>query len=140
MELVLPAGGGVLLFRNADAPKPESKTDASSASVSGQVTFDGDPTIPEGAILTIQIQDTSLADALAVVMGEQVIMNPGQFPVAYEVGYDPGAIVENFTYTMSARLTASDDTLLYINDTSIPVITRDNPTENVTIPVIQVNG
>jgi len=140
MELVLPAGGGVLLFRDADAPQPESPPAAGSAAVSGMVTFDGDPTIPEGATLTIQVQDTSLADAAAVVMGEQVINNPGQFPVAYEVPYDPDAIIENHTYTMSARLTASDGALLYINDTSIPVITRDNPTENVEIPVIQVAG
>ncbi len=140
MELVLPAGGGVLLFRNADAPQPESMPDTGRAAVSGMVTFDGEPAIPEGAILTIQIQDTSLADALAVVMGEQVITNPGQFPVAYEVSYDANAITGNHSYTMSARLTGSDGSLLYINDTSIPVITQENPTENVTIPVIQIAG
>lgn len=138
MELVLPAGGGVLLFRNADAPAPENIPTA-NATVSGMVTFDGEPAIPEGAILTIQIQDTSLADALAVVMGEQVITNAGQFPVTYEVSYDPNAI-HNPTYTMSARVTGSDGSLLYINDTSIPVITQDNPTENVEIPVIQIAG
>ena len=32
----------------------------------------------------------------------------------------------------------TDGKLLFINDTNIPVITRDNPTENVQVPVIAV--
>jgi len=44
MELVLPAGGGVLRFRDADAPTPKVAT------VSGMITnHDGFP-IPEGAV------------------------------------------------------------------------------------------
>ncbi len=34
----------------------------------------------------------------------------------------------------------SDGSLLFINDTTIPVITRGNPTENAEIPVIQLGG
>ena len=41
---------------------------------------------------------------------------------------------------MSCRIAGSDGSLLFINDTAIPVITRGFPTENVEIPVIQVGG
>jgi putative lipoprotein len=134
LELVLPAGGGVLLLRDINAPAP------SSATVSGMITNVDSAAIPEGATVTVQIQDTSLADVAATVMGEQIISNPGQFPIAYEVAYDPSQIIDNHTYTMSARITASDGSLLFINDTSIPGITRDSPTEDVEITVVQVVG
>jgi putative lipoprotein len=113
---------------------------SSQSSVSGEITFQGDSGIPDDATITVQIQDTSLADAPAEVIGEQVITDASEFPVTYEVSYDPDQIVDNHTYTMSARVTAADDTLLYINDTAIPVITRDSPIENVEIPVIQVGS
>jgi hypothetical protein len=41
---------------------------------------------------------------------------------------------------MRVRITDSNDNLLFINDTAIPVITRGSPTENFEIPVIQVGG
>jgi putative lipoprotein len=110
-----------------------------SASVWGSVTNVESAPIPEGAILTVQIQDTSLQDVAATVIGEQIVENPGQFPIPYEVGYDPGDI-KSPTYTMSARITGADGSLLFINDTSIPVITGGNPTDDVEIPVIQVGG
>jgi putative lipoprotein len=134
MELVLPAGGGVLLLRDINAPSP------GSATVSGMISNVNSAAIAEGATVTVQIQDTSLADAPATVIGEQIISSPGQFPISYEVAYDPGMIIDNHSYTMSARITASDGSLLFINDTSIPVITNANSTENVEIPVIQVVG
>jgi putative lipoprotein len=113
---------------------------SSQSSVSGEITFEGGAGIPDDATISVQIQDTSLADAPAEVIGEQVIDDAGDFPVAYEVSYDPDQIIDNHTYTMSARITGSDGSLLYINDTAIPVITNGNPTENVEIPVIQVGS
>lgn len=99
MELVLPAGGGVLLFRDASAPSP------GGATVSGVITNQEGVAIPEGATVSVQIQDTSLADALAEVIGQQVITGATGFPIPYEVSYDPGQIQENNQYSMSARLT-----------------------------------
>jgi heat shock protein HslJ/uncharacterized lipoprotein YbaY len=141
MELVLPAGGGVLLFRDANAPAPEgSSTDGIEACVTGTVTYLQRIALPEDAVVQVQIQDTSLADAPAEVIGEQIIENPGQVPIPYEVCYDPGLIQDNHSYSMSARITDGDGNLLWINDTVTPVITRGNPTEDEEIPVIQVGG
>jgi putative lipoprotein len=110
------------------------------ATVSGSITNQDGVSIPDGAVITVQIQDTSLADAPAKVIGEQIITGASQFPVSYRVVYDPADIVENYSYTMRARVTGSEGILLFINDTSIPVITRGNPTQDVEIPVIEVGS
>jgi putative lipoprotein len=138
MELVLPAGGGVLLFRNADAAVTLT---IEGAAVTGDVTYMQRIALPEDAVVTVQIQDTSLADAPATIIGEQVIETDGrQVPIPYSVSYDPSVIDERHTYTMSARITNGAGDLLWINDTAIPVITQGNPTEDVVIPVVQVGG
>lgn len=108
--------------------------------VSGMITNIDNALIQDGAVAKIQIQDTSLADAPATVMGELTIENLGQFPIVYEVAYQADEIIDNHTYTMSVRIETADGTLLFINDTAIPVITNDNPTENVEVPVIEISG
>ena len=127
----------VVLVAACEGQDPQT---VEAATVSGMVTSVDNAVIPEGATASIQIQDTSLADAAATVVGEQIIESPGQFPVAYQVAYDPDEIVDNHTYTMRARITAADGSLLFINDTAVPVITNGNPTEDVEIQVIQVGG
>lgn len=131
MNMRTAEGATVANFQRMESP-------TESASVSGSVTNVDDAPIPEGATLTVQIQDTSKQDVAATVMGEQVIADPGQFPIPYEVTYNPSDIASP-TYTMSARITASDGSLLFINDTAIRVITN-GATEDVEIPVIQIGG
>lgn len=135
MDLVLPAGGGTLLMRAGDPPSPE---DESNACITGMVTFTEDVTLSEDTFAQISLLDTSLMDAPAKEIGVLVIANPETFPIPYEVCYDPSLIRENHTYTMQARIENSAGSLLYINDTAIPVITRGNPTDQVEIPVILV--
>ncbi len=118
----------------------EQDLEAESPAITGMVTFPEAISIPDNATLIVQIQDTSQADAPAQVIGEQVITMPGLFPIAFEVPYDPDDIIDSHSYSLSARITTNDDSLLFINDINIAVITRDNPTENVEIPVIQVGG
>jgi putative lipoprotein len=134
MQLVLPAGGGVLLLRDADAPAPEG----GGACINGTITYAEKIPLPEDAVVQVQVQDTSLADAPATVMGEQIITSPGPGPIPYEVCYDPSQIQDNHTYGMSVRITDADGKLLFINDTHIPVITRGSPSEEVEIAVIPV--
>ncbi len=112
---------------------------AAGAAVTGTVTYRQRIALPEDAVVTVQIQDTSRADAPAEVIGEQIIETNGrQVPIPYSVNYNPNAIVENHTYTMSARITDGQGKLLFINDTSIPVITRGNPATDLEIVVVPV--
>ena len=144
MEMSSADGASVASFQRIIGDETEGTIEqdlqAESSAISGMVTFLEAITVPDNATLIVQIQDTSLADAPAQVIGEQVITMPGRFPIAFEVPYDLDDIIESHSYSMSARIIASDDSLLFINDTNIAVITRDNPTENVEIPVIQVGG
>lgn len=116
-------------------------TGAEEATVSGTVTYLQRIALPDDAVVTVQIQDTSLADAPATVMGEQVIPTEGaQVPIDYAVSYDPAEIEENRTYTVRATITDGQDNLLFTSDTAIPVITRGNPTEDVEILTVPVEG
>jgi putative lipoprotein len=113
----------------------------SDGTVSGMIILPDGATVPDGATISAQVQDTSLMDVAATTMGEQIIDGAGQTgTIDFSVDYDPDEIVDNHTYTMSARIEDADGSLLFINDTAIRVITNDAPTEDVEVPVIAVGG
>jgi uncharacterized lipoprotein YbaY len=127
--LTLRADGGTLVFEPAEA----------AAQVTGTVTYRPRIALPPDAVITVQIQDVSLADAAAEIVGEQVIPAEGrQVPFAYAVPYDPAAIEARNSYSMAARIEDAEGTLLFRSDTNIPVITDDNPTSDVEIVVRQI--
>ena len=107
--------------------------------VSGTITFDGDSTIPEGAVMTVQLRDVSYQDAAAPLINSQIIVNPGRFPVDFSVPYDPDAIDDRAIYGLQVRVTL-DDRLIFINDTAFDVLTRGNPSRGVKMWVIAVRG
>ena len=67
-------------------------------------------------------------------MGEQIIENPGQVPIAFEIEYDPADIDDRFTYAIGVRITESAE-LAFINDTRYQIITRDSLTHVDMVPV-----
>ncbi len=110
---------------------------AAKGEVSGTVTYLVRSALPDDAVLTVQIQDTSLADASATVMGESWYVTGGaQVPLPFAVAYNPEFIQENRAYTLSARITDGQGNLLFINDTSIPVITNGSPTTDIEVVVV----
>jgi len=111
------------------------------ASVTGDVTYILRIALPPDAVVTVQIQDISKADAQAEVIGEQIIQTDGkQVPIPFEVAYDPKDFDERFTYSIFAKITDGEGKLLFITDTVIPVITKGNPTSDVEVMVVQVGG
>ena len=112
-----------------------------SVAITGEVTYRQRIALPDDAVVKVQLQDVSLMDAPAVVLGEQVIQTDGtQVPIPYEVSYNPEDIDERHTYSMSARIEDSAGKLLFISDTVVPVITRGNPTGDVEIVVVPVGA
>ena len=79
------------------------------------------------ATLTVQIGDTSLADAPSERIAEQVISDPGQVPIGFEIPYRRSDINSHNTYSVSARIEEAGGRLALINDTAHDVITRGNP-------------
>ena len=98
------------------------------SSVTGTVTYSEQIELTPGATLIVQIRDTSYADASAELIAEQVISDPGQVPIKFEVSYDRDDIDSRNTYSVSARIEESDGRLAFVNDTAYDVITRGNPT------------
>ena len=97
------------------------------SSVTGTVTYAEQIELTPGATLIVRIRDTSYADASAELIAEQVITDPGQVPIKFEVSYDRDDIDSRNTYSVSARIEESDGRLAFVNDTAYDVITRGNP-------------
>lgn len=97
-------------------------------SVKGTVTYRERIALTPGATLKVQIRDTSLADAASELIAEQIITDPGQVPIRFEIPYDRDDINSGNTYSVSARIEEADGRLAFINDTAYDVITRGNPT------------
>jgi len=95
--------------------------------VSGTVTYRERIALTPGAKLIVQIRDTSYADAAAELIAEQVISDPGQVPISFDVDYDPDDIDSGNVYSVSARIEESDGRLAFINDTAQDVIPGGNP-------------
>ena len=106
---------------------PTADPDA-TASVTGTVTYRERIALSPGAVVTVQLRDTSLMDVASELIAEQVISNPGQVPIAFEVRFNEDDINPRNTYSIQARITESDGRLAFINDTAYDVITRGYPT------------
>jgi putative lipoprotein len=105
-----------------------------SATVTGTVTYRERVMLPPDSVLIVRLQDISRQDVPARILGEQIYKTQGkQAPLPFEVSYNPDNIDERFTYSISARLEDGNGILRFISDTTNPVITRGNPTEDLEI-------
>lgn len=98
-------------------------------SVSGAITYRERVTLTPGAMVIVQIRDTSYMDVSAPLVAEQVITSPGQVPIEFRVPYSRGDIDPSNTYSISVRIVESDGRLAFTNDTAYDVITGGSPTE-----------
>jgi putative lipoprotein len=116
-------------------------TSSSTATVTGTVTYLQKIALPADAVVTVTLEDVSRADAPADMLGQQVIEPKGaQVPIPFAVPYDSSKIQDNHTYSVRATIKDGSGKLLFTSDTSVPVITRGSPTENVEIVVIPSGG
>ena len=114
---------------------------SSVETVTGTVTYLQRIALPPNAVITVRIEDVSKADAPAELIGEQEILAEGkQVPIPFAVPYDPAKIEENHTYSLRVRIEDGTGRLLFINDTSLPVITRGNPTQDIEVIVVPAVG
>jgi uncharacterized lipoprotein YbaY len=109
------------------------------AAVTGTVTYLQRIALPDDAVVNVQLQDVSKADAPAEVVGEQEFKTGGeQVPFPYKVEYKAGDIVDNHTYVVRAEIRDAAGKLLFTTTTAYPVITRGSPTQDVEIILEQV--
>jgi putative lipoprotein len=114
--------------RLAENCKLEKAANAASAGVvSGTVAYRERIAMPESAVLTMQLQDVSLAEAPAKVIAEQKFTFAGhQVPLPFELHYDAAKIDPKHMYALSARITVNEQ-LMFMNTTTYRVITQGNP-------------
>jgi len=74
----------------------------------GVVTYRERMALPPGAVVTVSLQDVSLADAPSVTLAQAVVPVRHQVPVDYVLRYDPRRIEAHRTYVLSARITVGE--------------------------------
>ena len=100
--------------------------EARSGTVSGTVSYLQRMALPPTALIIVQLQDASLADAAAKVLAENtIVLGNRQVPISFSLNYDPAKIDVKHTYTVSARILV-DGHLRFVTDQSYPALTRGN--------------
>jgi putative lipoprotein len=131
----------ILIILSATVALAGCGSSTNKAAVTGVIAHTHPMTLPVGYVVTVQIEDTTKADAPGKKIAEQVIKSQGEeLPMPFEVVYDPGKTNASHTYSVRVKIEDSAGKMLYTNNTSVLVITNGNPTQNVDVIVVLVNG
>jgi putative lipoprotein len=106
----------VLLAAACDNSAPvSSAAPGAGGALRGTVTYRERMALPRGSTVELRLEDVSVADAPAVLLGEQtIVVEEQQVPLAFEVPYAPDAIEPRRTYAVRATIRAPDGTLLFV--------------------------
>lgn len=91
----------------------QSMQPSAKASLGGEVFYLQRIALPPTAVLSVSLQDITLADAPAKVIDEQRGPVKGQVPLPFHLSYDPQKIEPNHRYSINARIEV-DGKLLFI--------------------------
>jgi putative lipoprotein len=101
---------------------PGAKTPANL--VVGTVDLRERMPLPPDAVLVVELQDTSRADAPAPVVSQQSMRLEGlQPPYSFKLPVEPSRLNPAAQYAVTARITRGNE-LMFINDTAHSVLTR----------------
>jgi len=119
------------------APKPELEG-SSIKTVSGTVTYRERIALPEDALVTVTLEDISLADAPSKVIAKhRFVTNGEQVPFKFDLGFDSKKIKENHRYSVRATIEVNNR-LRFTTDTVAPVITDTYKTDYVDLRLVGV--
>lgn len=109
-------------------------------SITGTVAYRERIALPDNALVTVYLQDVSLADAPAIVIAKQnFITNGSQIPLEFNLSYDRSKIDPSHRYSVSARIEL-DGTLRFISDSHYAVITDADATKQVNMMLVGVHS
>jgi putative lipoprotein len=110
-----------------------------TAKVTGTVTYLQRVALPPDAELHVVLEDISLQDAPAGVIGEQTISTKGkQVPIPFAVEYDAKVIEDSHAYSIRAEILVGGERK-FVTTQSYPVLTREAPT-NVDVIVMALQA
>lgn len=102
-------------------------TGTAAGTVTGTVSYRERVSLPAGAILIVELQDVTLADAPAPTIAKtETKVGKRQVPLPFRLTFDPAKIDPKHTYAIEARILANGR-LLFTNDTLYPVLTQGHP-------------
>ncbi|MEZ9647818.1 YbaY family lipoprotein [Vibrio sp. 10N.261.52.C2] len=106
--------------------------------ISGTVSYRERIALPENAVVTVTLEDISLADAPSTVIATQEFTTDGkQVPFAFELSYDNDKIKANHRYNMRASIHV-DGKLRFTTDTIKSVITDVENTQQADLRLVGV--
>ncbi|WP_230169367.1 YbaY family lipoprotein [Roseomonas sp. CECT 9278] len=96
---------------------------AQDGTITGTATYRERIALPPGAVLEVELRDTSRADAPAPRLAGTRVEATGQVPIRFTLRFDPARIDPRGSYTLVARLSV-DGQLRFRGDTAHPVLTH----------------
>jgi len=112
---------------------------AAPAVVAGTILLPEGSILPDGAVVNVEIQDTSRADAAAVTISTLSMEAPGaSAPIPFALSLLRVALGDQGVYTLSLRIESPDGSLLFINDWVTPAIDESGPITDVVAELVAV--
>lgn len=96
---------------------------AQDGTITGTATYRERIALPPGAVLEVELRDTSRADAPAPLIAGARIETTGQAPIPFTLRFDPARIDPRGRYSVSARLSAGGQ-LRFRSESAYPVLTH----------------
>ena len=105
--------------------------------VTGEITYLVRSALPPDAVARVMVQNISIADAppQVTMLGEQFIVSPGQVPIPFAVKYNAADVDQRASYGITARIEDGNGQLLFINKSTVQVLTQGYPSRNVEVIV-----
>jgi uncharacterized lipoprotein YbaY len=121
-----PEGNGEMIVRDCQLNQPLHSAAARNL-ITGTVTYLVRLALPPDAIIQVQLEDVSRADAPATtIVADKILLGQRQLPIPFELKFDAAKIDAHHAYVVSARILVNDQ-LRFINDRTYPVFTQGNP-------------
>jgi putative lipoprotein len=119
------AGAAAEPTQSAAAPgDTASSTSATPGSVTGTVSYLYRIAMPSTAVVDVQLQELSRADATAPIIAEQkIVFGDHQVPIPFDLKFDPAKINPQHRYGLRASIRV-DGAVRFRTETAYPVITH----------------
>ncbi|HKM68212.1 MAG TPA: YbaY family lipoprotein [Candidatus Acidoferrum sp.] len=123
-----PDGDGKMLVKDCMLDTTMSSK-ADPGTISGTVTYLVRVALPPTAVIQVQLQEVSLADAPPNALAEdKFALGDRQVPVPFTLKFDPAKIDSKHTYGVTARIFVGGE-LRFLNDHAYLVLTQGNPSK-----------
>lgn len=105
----------------------------------GSVTYRERVALPQKSVVTVTLEDISLADRASVVIAERSI-TPGrhQVPVKFVLDVDPNRLEDGHRYSVRATIRDVYGNLLWTSDTVTPIDPQQDATDVGALVLVRV--